>query len=388
MAKRSQIRSDDVANAVSGVDAGGPVPDTSAGAGANVSGEASTMIASVAHAVKTYGGVNVVDDVSFELFAGKTTVLVGPNGSGKTTLMEMLVGLRSMGAGQARILEKPVVPGGEHRYYTGVQLQSSGLPSGLKVKEAIRAAWCLYAKPGDWRAMAAALGVDAFLDASVDNLSGGQRRRLDILCAAIGEPALLVLDEPTSGIDPEGRALVWDFVRSLSERGTAVLASTHDMAEAEAFADRLLVMSQGKIRLEGTVNEIFAGLGGEYRIRIPNPSEKVIQTLSRTGLRYVQASTAAVAVGDAAGVEAAAAAIKELGESVDVLTGPVRLEDVFAILTGLKVDATGNRSGSRAEVAPAAARPTRAEQQQAAPVSQTETGDGASEEAATEGEQK
>ena len=175
-----------------------------------------TKIASMIDAKKTYDSNNVVDGVSFELLAGRATVLVGPNGSGKTTTMEMLVGLRSMSEGSATIANIPVVPGGEHRFYTGVQLQSSGLPSKIKTKEVIRAVECLYADPSDWRPMAADLGVDSYLDAFVDNLSGGERRRLDILCAAIGRPALLVLDEPTSGVDPEGRAIVWAFVRSLS----------------------------------------------------------------------------------------------------------------------------------------------------------------------------
>lgn len=205
---------------------------------------AKRKVASVLNAVKTYDGLNVVDDVSFNLFAGQTTVLVGPNGSGKTTTLEMLVGLRSMSKGSATIADIPVVPGGEHRFYTGVQLQSSGIPSRIKTKEVIRSVECLYADPADWKAMATALGVDTYLDAMVDNLSGGQRRRLDILCAAIGRPPLLVLDEPTSGIDPEGRAIVWDFVRSLASEGCAIITSTHDMSEAEAFADHLLVMAK------------------------------------------------------------------------------------------------------------------------------------------------
>lgn len=300
-----------------------------------------TKIASMIDAKKTYDSNNVVDGVSFELLAGRTTVLVGPNGSGKTTTMEMLVGLRSMSEGSATIANIPVVPGGEHRFYTGVQLQSSGLPSKIKTKEVIRAVECLYADPSDWRPMAADLGVDSYLDAFVDNLSGGERRRLDILCAAIGRPALLVLDEPTSGVDPEGRAIIWDFVRSLSGKGCAILASTHDMAEAEAFADDLLVMSHGKIRLRGSVNEVLAGLGGNRRLRITEINKRVKELVEESGLRHGRTGSALVVIGETEDISKLARQIAEEDTSADVLTGPVRLEDVFAVVTVM--DATEER---------------------------------------------
>lgn len=298
---------------------------------------AKRKVASVLNAVKTYDGLNVVDDVSFNLFAGQTTVLVGPNGSGKTTMLEMLVGLRSMSKGSATIADIPVVPGGEHRFYTGVQLQSSGIPSRIKTKEVIRSVECLYADPADWKAMATALGVDAYLDAMVDNLSGGQRRRLDILCAAIGRPSLLVLDEPTSGIDPEGRAIVWDFVRSLASEGCAIITSTHDMSEAEAFADRLLVMAKGKIRIEGSVDDVLSSLGGNRRLRVARPTEHIIKLFEESGLRHGRTGKAIVAIGSAEDTTKLAAQIDEQNSAVDILTGPVRLEDVFAVITGIDV---------------------------------------------------
>ena len=260
-------------------------------------------VASVLNVVKTYDGLNVVDNVSFDLFAGQTTVLVGPNGSGKTTTLEMLVGLRSMSKGSATIADIPVVPGGEHRFYTGVQLQSSGIPSRIKTKEVIRSVECLYADPADWKAMATALGVDAYLDAMVDNLSGGQRRRLDILCAAIGRPSLLVLDEPTSGIDPEGRAIVWE--------GCAIITSTHDMSEAEAFADHLLVMAKGKIRIEGSVDDVLSSLGGNRRLRVARPTEHIIKLFEESGLRHGRTGKAIVAIGSAEDTAKLAAQIDE-----------------------------------------------------------------------------
>ena len=291
-------------------------------------------IASITGAVKTYNGMNVVDGVSFDLTAGKTSILVGPNGSGKTTTMEMLVGLRSMTEGTATIADIGVTAGGEHRYYTGVQLQSSGLPSRIKTKEVIRAVECLYDNPVDWKPMASQLGIDSYLNSTVDNLSGGERRRLDILCAAIGRPSLLVLDEPTSGVDPEGRAIVWDFVRSLSSLGCAVLASTHDMAEAEAYADILFVMKKGKICMEGSVDDVLTGLGGDRRLRILLPSSKVTELIADSNLHFGYTGSSIVVIGDSGEIERIASQIREADESVDLLSGPVRLEDIFAVVGG------------------------------------------------------
>ncbi|WP_157085847.1 ABC transporter ATP-binding protein [Devriesea agamarum] len=292
------------------------------------------MVATLRHAVKTYNGINVVDGVDLSLQAGKTTVLVGPNGSGKTTTMEMLVGLRRLTSGQAQIAGIPVVPAGEHRYHVGVQLQSSGLPAKIKVIEVIRSTACLYANPADWRDMAERLGVDAFLKATVDNLSGGQRRRLDILCAALGRQPVLVLDEPTSGVDPEGRAIVWDFVRSLSAQGVAVLASTHDMAEAEAFADELLVMAAGKIRLSGSVSEVMSALDGDQRLRIASPPPPVVELVATSGRPYGRSGSSLVVIGNSQQMASLAAQIQSVaGEgNLDVLHGPMRLEDVFSVV--------------------------------------------------------
>ena len=126
----------------------------------------------------------------------------------------------------------------------GVQLQEAGLPQRLKVKEAISAAACLYDDPEPVAEIVAQLGLDAYVDSPVGSLSGGWARRLDVVLACIGRPRALVLDEPTSGIDPVARAELWEFLRLRRAEGAAVLASTHDLSEAEAYADRLLTRSE------------------------------------------------------------------------------------------------------------------------------------------------
>lgn len=292
-------------------------------------------VATLEEVTKTYGGVDVVDRVSLTLEAGRATVLVGPNGCGKTTTVEMLIGLRRPSAGRAMIAGVPVVPGGEHRYHVGVQLQTSGLPSKIKVREVIRAVECLYSNPADWRPIAESLRVDTFLNATVDNLSGGQRRRLDILCATLGRPRLLVLDEPTSGIDPEGRATVWDFIRTQGAAGCAVLATTHDMAEAEAFCDDLLVMAQGRIRLRGSVEQVLAALDGDRRLRVMSPTSEVTSLVRASGRPWGRSGESLVVVGSAAQVDDLARAIERLpgAHGLKMRHGQVRLEDVFAIVT-------------------------------------------------------
>lgn len=292
------------------------------------------VVATLEGVTKNYDGVDVVDHVDLTLEAGRTTVLVGPNGCGKTTTVEMLIGLRRPTAGLATIAGIPVIPGGEHRLHVGVQLQTSGLPAKLKVREVIRAVECLYRDPADWRPIAERLHLDTFLGSAVDTLSGGQRRRLDILCATLGRPRLLVLDEPSSGIDPEGRATVWDVIRAQSAAGCAVLATTHDMAEAEAFCDDLLVMAGGRIRLHGSVEHVLTALDGDRRLRIMSPTLEVTSLVRDSGRPWGRSGDSLVVIGSAAQMDDLARVIGALPDTrgLEVRHGQVRLEDVFAIV--------------------------------------------------------
>lgn len=314
-------------------------------------GSPGSTVATLEEVIKTYDGVDVVDHVSLTLEAGRVTALVGPNGCGKTTTVEMLIGLRRPASGRATIAGVPVVPGGEHRFHVGVQLQTSGLPAKVRVREVIRSVECLYRDPADWRPIAELLHVDTFLGATVDNLSGGQRRRLDILCATLGRPRLLVLDEPTSGIDPEGRARVWDVIRAQSAAGCAVLATTHDMAEAEAFCDELLVMAGGRIRLRGSVEQVLTALDGDRRLRIMSPTPQVTSLVMASGRPWGRSGDSLVVVGSAAQVDDLARAIEQRPDTRGLETrhGPVRLEDVFAIIAAA--------DGARPAAHPAAPHP-------------------------------
>jgi ABC-2 type transport system ATP-binding protein len=298
--------------------------------------------ASIRDAVRVYGARTAVDGVTVEVHSGEITMLVGPNGCGKTTTMEMLVGLRRFTSGEAAVCGIPVRPGGGHRRYVGVQLQHSGLPSRIRVHEVLAAAGSLHAEPADARGLADTLGLAGHWNVSVDKLSGGLRRRLDIAAACMGRPPLLVLDEPTSGIDAEGRAEVWKFLRDRARAGTAVLASTHDLAEAEAFADRLLVMDSGRIRLSGAPDEVIASVGGQWRMRITDLSPRGRSVVAASGLTSCTAGAITIVVGSKEDVDALHARLQaqllEHGEQApEVLTGRIRLEDVFLLTAQRKV---------------------------------------------------
>lgn len=294
--------------------------------------------ASITHLRKAYGNRFVVDDVSFDLNPGEVTVLVGPNGSGKTTTMEMVAGLRRPTDGQVTIDGIPVTPGGPHRALIGMQLQTAGVPGHLKAKELLAATASLYAEPLDWQPMAEDLHLTPHLNTYAEKLSGGQRRKLDVINACIGSPKLLLLDEPTSGVDPEGRAELWKFIRESSQEGTTILASTHDMAEAETYADNLLLMVAGKIHAEGPFAQVLAQFGGDWRLRIDGLPPALKTTIAERGHDVLTSGDVTVVFGSADAMKALNNELQDLipadARHVHISAGPVRLEDIFLTLTG------------------------------------------------------
>lgn len=297
----------------------------------SLASDSSAPVASLGEVRKEYGGRPVVDGVTLAVMPGQTTMLVGPNGCGKTTSMEILVGLRRPTAGRVEVLGEPVRPDGPHRLHTGVQLQQSGLPSRLRVNEALQATASLYRHPEDIRGLADALGLANHWKAPVDKLSGGLRRRLDIATACVGSPRFLLLDEPTSGIDPEGRADLWEFLRLRARAGTGILASTHDLEEAEAFADRLYVMSSGQIALEGTPAHVIGNAGGDWRLRMNDATPPMIDLIERSGAVHGTVGITTLVVGPMADLEELRTRLQTVEPGVEVRSGRTRLEDVFAV---------------------------------------------------------
>lgn len=300
---------------------------------------------------KSYLGLKrpALSGIDLRIEPGSIVVIVGANGSGKTTTMEILSGLRIPDEGSVVVCGRPVVPGGQHRYDVGVQLQDAGLPQRLKVAEAVRSVSSLYSDPGDVDEILRALGLDQRLNQMVDQLSGGWQRRVDIALACIGRPRLLILDEPTSGLDPSGRAELWEFLRDMRSRGVAVLASTHDLSEAESFADRLVVLHEGSILLDGTVESVLASAGGNWRLQVTGAGAGVREALASEGITVLERTDILTVIGQRDEVMALRDRLEEARATGDldfreVAAGPVRLEDIFAYATtvGSQLPAEGS----------------------------------------------
>jgi ABC-2 type transport system ATP-binding protein len=230
----------------------------SGAAGAAVRNEAARAI-TVAGLCKSYGGVRAVRDVSFSVGQGEIVALLGPNGAGKTTTLEILEGFRARDGGQVRVLG--LDPGDksaarELRERTGLVLQDIAVEPYLTVRETIARQAGYYRAPRDVAAVISLAGLAGLERRKVRSLSGGQKRRLDLALGLIGDPELLYLDEPTTGFDPAARRGAWDLVRQLRTAGTTILLTTHDMAEAQALADRVVLLSDGAVVAEGPPAEL------------------------------------------------------------------------------------------------------------------------------------
>ncbi len=220
--------------------------------------------------VKRYGAVRAVDRVSFEVAEGEVFAVLGPNGAGKTSTIEILEGFRSRDGGTVRVLGiDPADQGASRRLREriGVVLQELAVEPFLSVRQVLTRNAGYYPDPRPVDEVLRTVGLEHKADARVKTLSGGQQRRLDLGLGIIGRPDLLFLDEPTTGFDPSARRGAWDVVRSLTGGGTTVILTTHYMDEAEALADRVAVMSGGRIVAEGTPGSLGGRDTGEATIR-------------------------------------------------------------------------------------------------------------------------
>jgi ABC-2 type transport system ATP-binding protein len=225
---------------------------------------------------KSYGDLEAVRGVDFDIHEGEVFGLLGPNGAGKTTTVEILEGYRSRTAGEVTVLgHDPQDPGPEFRQRIGVVLQQSELWPNLSVRETHRVFAGYYAHPRDIDEVIELVGLTEKRDARVKTLSGGQKRRLDLGVALVGDPDLVFLDEPTTGFDPAARRAAWEMIRSLRSLGKTVLLTTHYLDEAEQLADRVAVMREGLIITLGTPRELTS-TDLEVEIRYRRNGEEVL----------------------------------------------------------------------------------------------------------------
>ena len=236
---------------------------------------------------KTYGELEAVRGISFEVQQGEVFGLLGPNGAGKTTTVEILEGYRRRDAGQVEVLGiDPAAASGDWRERIGVVLQSSAMYETLTVAEMLKVFAGYYRTPRPVDEVVELVGLHEKRDNRVRLLSGGQRRRLDLGLALVGDPELIFLDEPTTGFDPGARRRAWETIRGLRSLGKTILLTTHYLDEAEQLADRVAVLRQGEIVASGAPAELTGSVQQtEIRYR-ENSREVVLHTDEPTRLLH------------------------------------------------------------------------------------------------------
>jgi ABC-2 type transport system ATP-binding protein len=268
---------------------------------------------------KSYGDLEAVCGIGLEVARGRIFAFLGPNGAGKTTTVEILEGYRERDSGRVDVLGfDPARAEPSYRERIGVVLQQSQLWANLTVRETHRLFAGYYREPRDVDEVIDLVGLGEKRDARVKTLSGGQKRRLDLGVALVGDPDLVFLDEPTTGFDPAARRAAWEMIRSLRSLGKTILLTTHYLDEAEQLADRVAVMREGLIVREGTPAEL-TGDTTETEVRYRrNGQEVVVRTTEPTKLLH----------------ELTEQALAEGGELEGLTVRRPTLEDVYLTLTG------------------------------------------------------
>jgi ABC-2 type transport system ATP-binding protein len=246
---------------------------------------------------KSYGEHEAVRGIEFDVRLGEVFGLLGPNGAGKTTTVEILEGYRERDGGEVEVLgADPWTAGPAHRERIGVVLQHSDLPALLRVREVHAMFAGYYARPRDVDEVIELVGLTDKAGAQVKTLSGGQKRRLDLGVALIGDPELVFLDEPTTGFDPSARRTAWELVRALRALGKTIVLTTHYLDEAQQLADRVAVIREGELIRIGTPDELI-GVTPDVEVRYRDNGRDVVVTTSEPTRLLAELTAAALAEG-------------------------------------------------------------------------------------------
>ena len=296
--------------------------------------------------VKRYGEVVALAGLDLEVQRGECFGMLGPNGAGKTTTVEILEGLNRPDAGEAEVLgERWHGDGLALRARLGIQLQETKFPDKLRVREVMTLFRSFYPSGLEVGEALRLVGLQEKAEAQVRTLSGGQKQRLSLACALIGDPELLFLDEPTTGLDPQSRRQTWEIVERLKARGRTVLLTTHYMEEAARLCDRVAIVDRGKVIATGTPRELVASLGAEHVVEfavnededsapaLPAAALESLPTVERVAHESGRWRLTVREVHRA--VPALLATLAEHGaEPTQLTTHHAGLEDVFVALTG------------------------------------------------------
>ncbi len=279
---------------------------------------------------KAYGTLQAVAGIDLTIARGEVFGLLGPNGAGKTTTVEILEGYRDRDAGEVDVLGfDPAQADRGLRERIGVVLQQSELPPVLTVRETHRLFAGYYAQPRDVDEVIDLVGLTEKADTRVKTLSGGQKRRLDLGVALVGDPELVFLDEPTTGFDPAARRSAWEMVRSLRELGKTIFLTTHYLDEAQQLADRVAVLRDGMIVAEGAPSDLVHG-ALETEVRwIEDGREVIVRTGEPTRVLHEATGRALAAGGELEGLEVRRPTLEDV--YLDLVGEPVELEDEAAV---------------------------------------------------------
>ncbi len=297
-----------------------------------------TTVITVSHLKKTYGNVKAVEDVSFEVSEGEIFGMLGPNGAGKTTTVECITGLRHPDGGTISVLGlDPQADWDALHPVVGVQLQSSTFPNKLKVGEILDMYQSFYWNPANPEELARALGLSEKLGSYYKTLSGGQKQRLSVALALIGRPKVAVLDEMTTGLDPQARLDCWELIERTRSQGTTIILVTHYMEEAERLCDRVALIDYGRIVALDTPDGLAEKVTGGKQVRfVPSQpfDDQLLKTLPEVKTVEYQGKHVKV-VGSGQLVNAIIQTLAQSGiEALDIQSEGATLEDAFVKLTG------------------------------------------------------
>jgi ABC-2 type transport system ATP-binding protein len=292
----------------------------------------------VLHLRKSYGDTVAVDDVSFAVAEGEIFGLLGPNGAGKTTTIECALGFRSSDSGSVRVMGlNPAEDAEQLHLIVGAQLQASALPGLLKVGEILGLYRSFYPHPADAAELVRVLGLAGKLKKYYISLSGGQKQRLSIALALIGQPKIAMLDEMTTGLDPQARRDTWDLVEGVRDRGATIVLVTHYMEEAERLCDRVALIDRGRVVAIGTPAGLAQRACGGQRVRfVPSRAFPDCLLTELPEVRAVEQHGQQVVVTGAQDlVNAVILTLARVGITAgDVQVESATLEDAFLQLTG------------------------------------------------------
>jgi ABC-2 type transport system ATP-binding protein len=290
-----------------------------------------TCIASLAGIEKSFGSVRALDGLTLSVEPGEVVALLGPNGAGKTTALSILLGLLSADRGTSALFgERPEVAVSQGR--VGAMLQDGGLMAGVRIGELLAMLRSLYPAPRSVERAVALAQLDGLERRRVDRLSGGQTQRLRVAAALVGNPNLLVLDEPTAAMDVEARRSFWDAMRDEADGGRTIVFSTHYLEEADAFADRVVVIGAGRVLADGTPAAIKSTIGLRVvRCSVPDPDERRLAALA--GVTEVVVHRQRVELRSLDSDATLRALLDACPSAHDIEVGGAGLEDAFLALT-------------------------------------------------------